>query len=142
MATFGEWVRKLFGEDKRPSPSPERAPPSPALGVPSEPPRRSGRPAGPPLSATAPLPRRTVLSDPDLRSLPDDMQVDGDLELQNGPRLEGLPTGLRVSGDLVIRGCARLRELPSTMHVGGALPVGEADPTRSQSSAVVAPPAK
>ncbi len=74
-------------------------------------------------SAAAPLRHRTVISDADLRSLPDDLQVDGDLELQNCPRLEGLPTGLRVSGDLVIRGCARLRDLPTTMHVGGALKI-------------------
>ncbi|MBV9125356.1 MAG: hypothetical protein JO112_18530 [Planctomycetes bacterium] len=51
-----------------------------------------------------------------IRSLPEDLQVEFKLDLENCPQLRSLPTGLKV-GSLVLRGCTALNALPEGLEV-------------------------
>ncbi len=57
-------------------------------------------------------------SDPDLRTLPEGLQVDLDLRLENCPNLVGLPPGLAVR-TVRIRGCGRVEGLPGDLQCAG-----------------------
>ena len=58
---------------------------------------------------------------PLLKSLPDGLEVGGNLNLNWCYGLESLPDGLTVSGDLSLYGCTGLRSLPAGLIVGGTL---------------------
>jgi hypothetical protein len=70
---------------------------------------------------TVELPRRLccyhlVLRGSGIRTLPDGLQVEYKLDLQDCRNLEDLPEGLKV-GSLVLRGCTALRSLPEGLDV-------------------------
>jgi len=61
------------------------------------------------------------LGDTKLKSLPEGLRVDGDLNLFNCKKLTALPNGLKVKGYLDIQGCTALTELPKGLTVGDSL---------------------
>jgi hypothetical protein len=56
-----------------------------------------------------------------LTSLPDGLQVGGSLSLSRCINLTSLPEGLQVVGDLYLTGCTNLTSLPEGLQVGGDL---------------------
>lgn len=54
-------------------------------------------------------------------SLPENLEVDGRLELNSCDNLKDLPKGLRVNGSLILRNCRNLVKLPEGLTVGGSL---------------------
>jgi hypothetical protein len=55
---------------------------------------------------------------------PDNMEVDGSLNLSNSKKLTGLPKGFRVEGWLYLENCTALTELPDGLCVLGNLKLG------------------
>ena len=56
-----------------------------------------------------------------LTELPDNLHVEGDLLLSGCKELRGLPDNLYFDGSLDIRGCAKITELPDYLDVNGTL---------------------
>ena len=54
-----------------------------------------------------------------ISKLPNDLYVDGSLELINCQQLTQLPIKLHVEDDLRIYNCAQITELPNDLYVGG-----------------------
>lgn len=54
-------------------------------------------------------------------SLPENLVVDGRLELNSCQNLKDLPKGLCVKGALILRNCKNLVKLPEGLTVGGSL---------------------
>jgi hypothetical protein len=57
----------------------------------------------------------------DLRRLPDDLKVSGNLEACGCKRLEAIPASLKGVWGLNLRGCVALRSLPDGLRVGNRL---------------------
>ena len=58
------------------------------------------------------------LSNTNIKSLPDDLQISGDLYLRMCTSLKSLPNDLQVSGTLFLTGCTSLKTLPNGLKVG------------------------
>lgn len=56
-----------------------------------------------------------------LEELPDDLTVNGKLNLSFSSKLKVLPSNLHVEGDLLVERCIRLREIQENIFVGGSL---------------------
>ena len=56
-----------------------------------------------------------------LTELPNNLHVTGDLLLADCKELRGLPDNLYFDGTLDLRGCAKLKGLPDNLHVKGSL---------------------
>ena len=56
-----------------------------------------------------------------LTELPNNLHVEGDLLLADCKELRGLPDNLYFDGTLDLRGCAKLKGLPDNLHVKGSL---------------------
>jgi hypothetical protein len=61
------------------------------------------------------------LNNSNIKKLPNDLYVDGNLELYNAKQLKELPSKLYVEGDLVLTDCKQLRGLSKYLYVGGDL---------------------
>ena len=61
------------------------------------------------------------LNNSNIKKLPNDLYVEGALDLTNCKQLRGLPDKLHVDGPLVLRDCNQLRGLPDNLYVGGYL---------------------
>ena len=61
------------------------------------------------------------LSESDIGSLPDGLQVEGSLFLRGCTRLVSLPAGLEVGRSLYLEGCTGLTSLPDGLEVGHSL---------------------
>ena len=61
------------------------------------------------------------LKNSNITKLPNDLYVDGRLNLRYCDQLTKLPDKLYVGGWLDIRGCNQLTELPNNLYVGGNL---------------------
>jgi hypothetical protein len=57
------------------------------------------------------------------KSLPDNLEVEGDLDLENTP-ITSLPNNLSVQGYLNIKGCKNITSLPDSLKVGKDLNLG------------------
>ena len=61
------------------------------------------------------------LSNTNITKLPNDLHVDGVLDLRNCQDLTKLPNKLFVSRSLYMEGCEQLTKLPDNLHIGGSL---------------------
>jgi hypothetical protein len=61
------------------------------------------------------------LNNSNIKKLPNDLYVDGNLELYNANQLKELPSKLYAEGDLLLTGCKQLRGLSKYLYVGGDL---------------------
>ena len=65
-----------------------------------------------------------------IESLPEGLEVSGDLNLTFCENISSLPEGLIVRGNLILEDCSQLHSLPKGLKVGGTLyiytsPLGE-----------------
>ncbi|MCK5893381.1 MAG: hypothetical protein KAG53_02985 [Endozoicomonadaceae bacterium] len=51
--------------------------------------------------------------------LPDNLTIEGDLDLSHNPAITHLPEYMTVTGSLILYGCVNLEKLPEEMHVDG-----------------------
>jgi len=65
-------------------------------------------------------PFRLVLTS-DLKVFPDNLSIQGLLDIQGCSGLENLPINLSIDGDLILEGCTGLRGLPESLTMGGDL---------------------
>jgi hypothetical protein len=61
------------------------------------------------------------LNESKVKKLPNDLYVDGNLELYKANQLKELPSKLYVEGDLLLTDCKQLRGLSKYLYVGGDL---------------------
>jgi hypothetical protein len=60
-----------------------------------------------------------ILSRTNIKKLPDNLYVDGNLNLFNCKQLTELPTKLYVGKNLDLYGCTQLTKLPDNLYIGG-----------------------
>jgi hypothetical protein len=73
------------------------------------------------LLAAGPIDGDVDLRKSEIRTLPADMEIEGDLDLRGCTSLKSLSDGLRVGGDLFLDGSSSLESLPEGLKVGGTL---------------------
>jgi hypothetical protein len=73
----------------------------------------------------------TIRGTKTLKSLPEDLKVEGNLSLKGCTSLQSVPKGLEVKGDMALLDCPALKSLPEGLKVGGNLTISNCSSLQS-----------